>query len=528
MDSTSIPLNDLSYSIGSVITDIDNDGDLDIAVANYKFGRNQIYENRQNTKNYIKISLQCSKSNINGLGSKVYLYDSGFACNAAHLVGYREVTTNTGYASSKLPIVHFGYKNGKRFDVLIKFPSGITKKWIGLEGGRSYILYENNESYFSAAALQHTIAGFIINPKKRKLFLKILYFGILLMAFNLLIYKNTFWNHSNYFFFNLLMLFSVSYLFFILERSAQIYLDILAYAAPLLVGTTLYMLLNKSQKLRFSAQDHWKLFDLLRQLNHAHSGIKQINHLIFFINNVHKNGELKDDLIKEFKYFKTNSLTFIESIHNLTSQWNFKLAKESKISRLKKYFLKLRLKTKSLRNTRQLEDIRNHLIQLKQGFELIKQAVYDHYSCDLYKVVTEVLSEFRAFSGYAVVKPNNIVSVQVLISRQTLVQILENLFQNALDAMRQSVEKKLSIEIQTSNAKHIRLLITNKGEIIAPENHLKIFNEYFSTKQSSGLGLFHVKNLLEKYDGRIALLNSNRKEGTTFEIKLREYPYDKI
>ena len=117
-----------------------------------------------------------SKSNINGLGSKVYLYDSGFIGDAEHLVGYREVTTNTGYASSKLPEVHFGYKTGEKFDVLVKFPSGIAKKWIGLVGGRSYLLYETDGSYFSIAALQHTVAGFVFNPKKRKLFLRICYF----------------------------------------------------------------------------------------------------------------------------------------------------------------------------------------------------------------------------------------------------------------------------------------------------------------------------------------------------------------
>jgi len=524
MDSLVLPRNNLSYSIGSILTDIDDDGDLDIVVANYKFGHSIIYENVQKSKNYIKIALQGTRSNRNGLGSKVYLYDTGYIGQRAHLIGYRELTTNTGYASSKLPEVHFGYKAGKKFDILVQFPSGINRKWVGLVGSHSFLLNESNGKSSSIGILLHTIAALVFNPRERKQFIKIIYFFILLIAFNYLIYKTTFWSYSNYFFFNLLMLFAVSYLFFFLQESDRLYLDFLGYVAPLGVGTALYVLLNKSQKLRFSEEDQWKLFDLIRQLNHTHSGVKQIDHLIFFLNNVQKNRELQDDLIREFNYFKKNSLTFIDGILNLVARWDFKLARESKIAGLKKYFLKLTFNAKSVWKEHKLEDIHLHLRQLKEGLRLIKQSTYGLYSCDLFSVITEVIGQFRDFSNYSIVNPKNIASLQVFILKQTLVQILENLFQNALEAMQKRAEKILLIEIQTDEAGNICLLITNWGEEIARENRNKIFNEYFSTKRSSGLGLFHVKNLLEKYNGKITLLNSSKETGTTFEIKLRKYP----
>ena len=58
-----------SFSSGAAYADIDNDGDLDIVVNNIS-DKAFIFENVSTNRNYLKVNLEGSKQNINGLGTK--------------------------------------------------------------------------------------------------------------------------------------------------------------------------------------------------------------------------------------------------------------------------------------------------------------------------------------------------------------------------------------------------------------------------------------------------------------------------
>ena len=104
------------------------------------------------------------------------------------------------------------------------------------------------------------------------------------------------------------------------------------------------------------------------------------------------------------------------------------------------------------------------------------------------------------------------------IVRDQLVQVFLNLILNAMDA----TEEGGTIEITTAlESGWIQVSIRDDGHGIAPENRERIFDSYFTTKETgTGLGLFVCKNIAEQMDDvRVELVESSG-EGTTFAVLL--------
>jgi len=99
-----------------------------------------------------------------------------------------------------------------------------------------------------------------------------------------------------------------------------------------------------------------------------------------------------------------------------------------------------------------------------------------------------------------------------------LFQLWSNLIKNALDAMDNQEDKKISIRGYTIN-NLVRVEISNNGPQIPAENLQKIFRKFFSTKRSksgTGLGLSIVKNVVETHHAKMEVSSTNEK--TTFLI----------
>ncbi|TKJ42116.1 hypothetical protein CEE37_00115 [candidate division LCP-89 bacterium B3_LCP] len=110
-------------------------------------------------------------------------------------------------------------------------------------------------------------------------------------------------------------------------------------------------------------------------------------------------------------------------------------------------------------------------------------------------------------------------------------QCLQNLFQNALDAMEDTEERTLSISTEYSHSDNrIVLTIIDTGQGIPPEDIPRIFEPFYTTKackenegimrpSGTGLGLSSVKHLLEK-NGASIKVESNPGTGTCFCIDI--------
>jgi signal transduction histidine kinase len=100
---------------------------------------------------------------------------------------------------------------------------------------------------------------------------------------------------------------------------------------------------------------------------------------------------------------------------------------------------------------------------------------------------------------------------------ELLRSVFNNLFINAVQAMSEGGELKVT---HSNQVNQVQIEIADTGSGIAPENLDKIFEPYFSTKETgTGLGLAIVKKIVEDHNGSIAVA-SKLNEGTVFTVRL--------
>ncbi len=122
----SLNLNDYQIGRGSVVFDYDNDGDLDLFVVNQKprepsralpDPRCTLYRNETGNGNWIKVKLEGSQSDLNGIGSRIEL-------KIGNKLLVREIYGGSSHLSMNSTIAHFGLKDENKIDTL-------TVKWMG-------------------------------------------------------------------------------------------------------------------------------------------------------------------------------------------------------------------------------------------------------------------------------------------------------------------------------------------------------------------------------------------------------------
>ena len=145
---------------------------------------------------------------------------------------------------------------------------------------------------------------------------------------------------------------------------------------------------------------------------------------------------------------------------------------------------------------------------------------------DILEPIEKVVTSFETYTKrykctIAVEKPKN--AIIVLGDKALLVQILQNLVDNALKYSRE--DGKVTISFKTRKA-YVDISITDNGIGIPSKELAIIFQRFYrasnavrSTTGGSGLGLFIVKSFVEQMKGTIAV-SSKEGEGTTFTISL--------
>jgi signal transduction histidine kinase len=108
---------------------------------------------------------------------------------------------------------------------------------------------------------------------------------------------------------------------------------------------------------------------------------------------------------------------------------------------------------------------------------------------------------------------------KVLADRESLRSVFTNLVVNAVEAI-DSGGGSVSIKLSNADANSVKVEISDSGCGISAEDIVKVFEPYFSTKDTgTGLGLAIVKKAVDDHGGTISVA-SKEGSGTTFTIIL--------
>ncbi len=137
------------------------------------------------------------------------------------------------------------------------------------------------------------------------------------------------------------------------------------------------------------------------------------------------------------------------------------------------------------------------------------------------EIVTEALNLISVPSRIKVVKdfPEDLKSV--LVDKEQMVRVLQNILINAVEAIDGIGEIEIKAEnTSLENGDFVRIIIKDTGKGIPKDVLPKIFDIFYSTKsKGTGLGLAVAYSIVKKHGGKIEV-SSEEGKGTTFTIIL--------
>ena len=146
---------------------------------------------------------------------------------------------------------------------------------------------------------------------------------------------------------------------------------------------------------------------------------------------------------------------------------------------------------------------------------------------DVDEVVRQVVQLHRAAAGdrARIVHLGPRALPRIRADRDQLVQVLTNLVQNALDAVKES-GGEITVTSSLEDAGRIAIAVTDDGPGVPPEMAAHLFEPYATTKANgTGLGLAIAQRIAIEHDGELAYLgpgtmNGGRSVGARFRLVL--------
>ncbi len=109
------------------------------------------------------------------------------------------------------------------------------------------------------------------------------------------------------------------------------------------------------------------------------------------------------------------------------------------------------------------------------------------------------------------------------IDPQQIRQVLLNLLLNAIDAVEHAEEKRITISVENADEGMGKIIITDTGKGMTPEELNHIFEPFYTSKEKGvGLGLTLSYNLIKENNGEIQV-SSQLNKGTQFTLTLPLY-----
>jgi signal transduction histidine kinase len=148
--------------------------------------------------------------------------------------------------------------------------------------------------------------------------------------------------------------------------------------------------------------------------------------------------------------------------------------------------------------------------------------------------IVEVLSEVIAITYGELIAHNVVIEprldasqMMVLADKNQIQQVLLNLILNAVDALDKNAPDKRTIILHTERSDgFVRVAVQDNGPGISAENAERVFDPFFSTKNTGlGMGLAVCKTIITEHGGRIWAA-MNPQGGATFSFELKAANHD--
>jgi len=138
-------VTDSEHSTSAAWIDYDNDGDLDLHVANAT-GGNALYRNDGNANNWLKVRLNGTESNRAAIGANVRVTAQ---INGTTRTLLRQVSGDAGFTSQNLEL-HFGLGNAAIIDeVRVEWPAGTVQTMADVAINQRLTVTESSSAQFS-------------------------------------------------------------------------------------------------------------------------------------------------------------------------------------------------------------------------------------------------------------------------------------------------------------------------------------------------------------------------------------------
>ena len=225
-----------------------------------------------------------------------------------------------------------------------------------------------------------------------------------------------------------------------------------------------------------------------------------------------------DDIVKKYEYISTKSKVISHDIKN-------------HLSIIDLYSKIIEKRLEMVKNAELRDSITNAVSSIKKSKESINVLLTELKTIQSTKLETlnfvQILNNAvelvtaKAQQSNVKIEVLNSYNGEILADENKLLNVMINLFYNAIDAMADTAKDGLiKIQTEVSEDNMLKILISDNGCGIKAENSQKIFEEGYTSKVTgSGLGLYISKEAMQEQYGDLKLISTDKK-GTTFEISV--------
>ncbi|MGH7596508.1 MAG: ATP-binding protein, partial [bacterium] len=515
-------------SSGTLAFDFDDDADLDVMVSNYDVGL-FVFKNGLNAPNSaIQIFPEGRVSNRSAVGARVFLYRSGKMGQPDSLVGSRLIESANSYGCSPAKLAHFGVAPKETYNAKIIFPSGIVREVRGLSSGERRVVAELDGLAASMIKTRRALANLLFGYRSRQR-LAVLCLGAILLAAVLWLSKKVLGlsdNDQKW----LAIIFSASLLTCLILWFAQT--QAWYVARPLLVSfglTSLMIIVWRGRRLYQARPASIEMLQIrLNAFGHGSLIHQLMNRLALFTENLETGSDLPiaarqklAEVVGGLQHFLNHEIRAI-----LTYQYGNNFAMD----------LAFRLETVWKKFKKALADLQRQLAAAEKldRAQFTAAGALQKQLREIIPAIQKQLSKSQRVEPAIVIADfihrNDLPRVQLLappllpparITAEDLIYVLDELVQNALRHL-DGRAGQIDIALR-QHLDEVQVDISDNGKGIPENLWEEIFRFGFTTRPGGkgGFGLYHARQRIEKYGGKIFVFASEIGKGTTVRICLK-------